>query len=320
MGMGRGTRHQRRERRNDETRADSSRFLDSTQHALELLGVSRRIPGRVRVAVRRWDAAWAEMTLYANRGAWLSIAVLLILEGALQRPRLGSQQVVSLWLRENWASLPFLAILVSGIWLLSRFRQFRGEGAIRFRLVRHAFSTVQQCAAVHEARHARRDIEVRQLAAALAKMEGAIRSAHRKRQFMPAQSHRRVALKQHAGLVVTALRRAEARLDVGDETALAELADMLVTICDRYVKGHVGQLLDEGQLEGLEPVRYTAWLRTLLFVLVVVGGGVGAVLLGVPDGARTYVVGGVAVLAGLALFRGRQADAIKLLEALRGSK
>ncbi|OPF84256.1 hypothetical protein VT50_0201910 [Streptomyces antioxidans] len=62
---------------------------------------------------------------------------------------------------------------------------------------------------------------------------------------MPRFSHRRKALDEHARQVVAALRSKEARLDVDRRAALPQLADMLLTIAERYCQARVGALLEK---------------------------------------------------------------------------
>ncbi|MEU9413281.1 hypothetical protein AB0E08_47385 [Streptomyces sp. NPDC048281] len=79
--------------------------------------------------------------------------------------------------------------------------------------------------------------------------------AGRPSQRLPVGSHRRRQLKRHAGLVVAALRQAEGRIDVEGAAVIPELARLLMKIADRYVQGHLGALLDNEELTGLEAVR-----------------------------------------------------------------
>ncbi|MFJ8799996.1 hypothetical protein [Streptomyces sp. NPDC102487] len=75
--------------------------------------------------------------------------------------------------------------------------------------------------------------------------------------------HQRVNLKNHAGRVVAALRAQSERVDADPENALRDLGCMLVRIGDRLAEGRVGALLDEAELEGLDPVRDHDVLTTI---------------------------------------------------------
>lgn len=61
-----------------------------------------------------------------------------------------------------------------------------------------------------------------------------------------------------------------AKLDVEGEAALAELADLLLTVAERYTEGRAGALLDD--LESIEPARDRGPLRVLVFVALTVLG------------------------------------------------
>ncbi|GAQ55571.1 hypothetical protein [Streptomyces acidiscabies] len=116
-----------------------------------------------------------------------------------------------------------------------------------------------------------------------------------------AVKHRRHALQEHAGLVAAALRKEALRLDGPEcDEALKRLAEMLITIAERYSDGHLGALLPKNDLEGLTPVRHREGWQLTLMVSGIVAVTAGAAAAGLPDGAAT--VAGPA-LAGLVMWR-----------------
>jgi hypothetical protein len=114
---------------------------------------------------------------------------------------------------------------------------------------------IQDCAEAYRAPWRHWPRQQRKLARSLKRTEDQVMRLHRSSGHLLARSHRRRALKGHAGLVVSALRHAEARLDTDGKEALPDLASMLMTIAHRIAEGRVGALLDDAQLAGLKPAR-----------------------------------------------------------------
>lgn len=115
-----------------------------------------------------------------------------------------------------------------------------------------------------------------------------------------AVKHRKLALQAHAGLVAAALRKEAMRLDGPEcEDALRRLAEMLITIAERYSDGHLGALLPANELEGLTPVRHREGWQLTLMVGGIVTVTVGAAAAGLPDGAAAVAA---PALAGLVMW------------------
>ncbi|MFJ2771730.1 hypothetical protein [Streptomyces sp. NPDC087300] len=115
-----------------------------------------------------------------------------------------------------------------------------------------------------------------------------------------AVKHRKLALQEHAGLVAAALRKEALRLDGPEsEEALKRLAEMLLTIAERYSEGHLGALLPAHELEGLTAVRHREGWQLTLAVGGIVAVTTGAAMAGLPDSAAA--VAGPA-LAGLVMW------------------
>ncbi|AZS73210.1 hypothetical protein DDE74_21675 [Streptomyces lydicus] len=83
------------------------------------------------------------------------------------------------------------------------------------------------------------------------------------------------------------------------EDALRRLAEMLITIAERYSDGHLGALLPANELEGLTPVRHREGWQLTLMVGGIVTVTVGAAAAGLPDGAAAVAA---PALAGLVMW------------------
>ncbi|MGR6968108.1 hypothetical protein ACU639_00520 [Streptomyces cynarae] len=188
----------------------------------------------------------------------------------------------------------------------------------RYELPVVVLSAIKACAAARKVSAEARPLHLRLVASAVSEVSRSVRKAHRTRGTITASSHRRRPLKQHAGVVVAALRAAESRLDTDTDQALTELGSLLLKIAERYVEGRLGQLLDEEELAGLQPVPDREPLRLVLAAILFGAGSVGAVFASVPEAAQTYLVGACGLLV-LTLVYGRGARrALEVLATLRG--
>ncbi len=133
------------------------------------------------------------------------------------------------------------------------------------------------------------------------------------------RARQRHALKAHAAKVIGALRTVEARQytdpDIG--MALQELADMLLTIAERYAEGRIGQLLDD--VDTVEAATDYEWLRLLGVGAFGVGALVAASMANLPEEANGVLVGMALLLAGSWLFRHRLTHPMDLIDVLRGA-
>ncbi|WP_306334619.1 hypothetical protein [Streptomyces sp. KL118A] len=166
----------------------------------------------------------------------------------------------------------------------------------------------------------RRAPSARALAGAIRVTSRTVTRMHRTSQRLPAHSHRRRQLKRHAGLVVAALRQAEARIDIEGTAAVPELARLLMKIADRYIQGRLGALLDEEELKELTPVRDWEPLRIAALAVLIAASAVAVSQVGVPEGARVSVIGACGVLASLLLFGRRVHRGLDLLTQIRGGQ
>ncbi|MDX3260845.1 hypothetical protein PV336_16635 [Streptomyces sp. MI02-2A] len=177
---------------------------------------------------------------------------------------------------------------------------------------------VRACGDARKASVESRPLRLRFVASNVNEVSKAIRRAYRTRGTLAAFSHRRRLMKKHAGVVVAALRAAEARLDSDPNQALHDLGVLILKIAERYVDGRIGQLLDEDELADLQPAPDREPLRLILSAVLFGAGATGIVLAPVPEAAQTYLVGACGLLV-LSLIYGRGASkALGLLAALRG--
>ncbi len=133
------------------------------------------------------------------------------------------------------------------------------------------------------------------------------------------RARQRHALKAHAAKVIGALRTVGARQytdpDIG--MVLQELADMLLTIAERYVEGRIGQLLDDVDI--VEAATDYEWLRLLGVGAFGVGALVAASMANLPEEANGVLVGLALLLAGSWLFRHKLTHPMDLIDVLRGA-
>ncbi|MEU1895988.1 hypothetical protein [Streptomyces pristinaespiralis] len=167
-------------------------------------------------------------------------------------------------------------------------------------------------------RSSRGDRDLRTLAHAIDVACRHIRRATTSVPTIPVASHRRKELRRHGALVVAAVHRAEKGLDRDRDEARKEIAELMLTICERFTDGRIGALLDESRLTGVEPVSSREWIRLPTAVSLTVGGAVGISFTGLPSSAFPYAVGGVGLLCFTAVYGHRSGRALDLLDSVRG--
>ncbi|MFD3418901.1 hypothetical protein [Streptomyces decoyicus] len=127
---------------------------------------------------------------------------------------------------------------------------------------------------------------------------------------------RRHEMKEHAALVVGALRAMEAKqADTGQ--VFEDTARMLLKIAQRYGEGRTLALLDPEDLAGITPVVNREWVRLAILGGVVVGAAVGANLLGVPDSASGPPIGIVSLIT-VGVLCGARLVGADLIDVMRG--
>ncbi|UYB40588.1 hypothetical protein SLV14_003234 [Streptomyces sp. Je 1-4] len=130
---------------------------------------------------------------------------------------------------------------------------------------------------------------------------------------------RRRELKEHAALVVGALRAMEARQDTEADTGqvFEDTARMLLKIAQRYGEGRTLALLDPEDLRGVTPAVNREWVRLTMLGSAVVGTAVGANLLNVPDSAIGPLIG-IVTLVTVGVLYGARLVATDLIDVMRG--
>lgn len=131
--------------------------------------------------------------------------------------------------------------------------------------------------------------------------------------------HQKAELKNHAGRVIAALRAVAVKVDADPEVGVRELGIMLVRIGDRLVEGRVGALLEEGELEGYEPVRDREILRTVVAVLLVAASAVGVALFQLPAGVAGPLTTATGLIVLVTVYR-KAAKGVETVALLLGGK
>ncbi|MFD8387116.1 hypothetical protein ACFV2X_53025 [Streptomyces sp. NPDC059679] len=194
-------------------------------------------------------------------------------------------------------------------------------------LVARRYALVMQCAdVIHACANARRTggerkaLMLRKVSKRLKVVLRNVAGAHRSRGSVPRLSYRRKPLKQHARHVSAALRALETNLDTNSDDALRDIADTLLTISDRYCHARLGALLEEAQLEGVDPLPDRDLLRWIAALVLAAGSVTGLALTGaVPEAAEPFVYP-LTVLAALTVaFRRNVQRAIEVLGAITGA-
>lgn len=323
--------------------------IEELQRSLERLGLATRVPSRVCVVLRKlasaeglfrwrlvavgmgwvWSVAWLRMVadeVMKSDSALASIqrssAAFWAENSALPPIEFGFLSLV--YLVQAILITSTLCVMALGpAWWAWRMHQGtfeywpkrRTEG--RYRLVRRCGVAIRLCSGAYLAHG---EVKVQQLqlvAVELKVVYREISAAHRTLGVLPTRSHRRPALRQHAGLVIAALRQVERDLDNAPQDSLPRLAEMLLMIADRYSQGLIGRLLDEEYLQDLEPVRDHEPVRMAITAVMLTVVGVSAAFLDLPDAATTYIVGGVGIVL-VSLIYGRRGAGLDILDSVRG--
>ncbi|MBM9624113.1 hypothetical protein ACFQ60_02580 [Streptomyces zhihengii] len=95
-------------------------------------------------------------------------------------------------------------------------------------------------------------------------------------------SPRKKHAKKHIALVAAAIQQVRSRLDTDPEAAATEMARVARKIGTRYAECRWGQLLDDDQLENLEPLRNWELLRVVGTSVVIGAAALGIGLLNPP--------------------------------------
>ncbi|WP_162596909.1 hypothetical protein [Streptomyces sp. NEAU-S7GS2] len=189
-----------------------------------------------------------------------------------------------------------ISFLLSGAPSLHHFRRLFPGVTPRFAINHPVFvitDAIQGCADAHSAGGEAKMLELSEVSGQLARVSRRLIRSHRSRGAMPWKSHRRAAVKEHAGRVIGRLRTVEQKLDRDPGPALAELGDLLLTIADRYAQGRLGALLDD-DLSDVVPVRQRSGdaVRAALAVVLTVGAVFAVASLDLPQAIEGYAIAG----------------------------
>ncbi|MCT4356292.1 hypothetical protein M5362_24495 [Streptomyces sp. Je 1-79] len=313
------------------------------------LGLSERVPPRIRVALRRWYGAdftgvTAKALMLVIGLTWPLVVARTSVNGYLHRQEIPTQGFKKVWtdllemdpvsfgltalamaLQVIVFALLFTLILVLPsvalwrvMWGSSRLLYAPAEHVRRYVLVARVRAAVLACADAYGASGEKKLYALHRVGVEVGTVAHEVTVARRAWGSVPNGSDRHRLLKEHAGLVVAALFAAESRIDHDPDQAVKDLARMLVRIADRYAAGRLGALLDEEQLAGLTPIADREPLRLAVTAVVVAGIGVGVALLDLPGVAETYLIGGAGA-AVVAILYGRRAHrGLDVLDAVRG--
>lgn len=181
---------------------------------------------------------------------------------------------------------------------------------------------IHACAQAYRTRGQRQAHQRRRLARRLARVATEIQGMHRARRSLPAAlpryRHRRRRIKQHQRTVVGALQEAEYRIDSDGDAALPDIADLLLTIAERYTAGRIGALLDEKQLAGVQPIPDREVWRVVTAVVLSMAASFAVALIGLPDDAVGPVIVGVSILAFVLVYGRDVRRALDILGVLHG--
>lgn len=152
----------------------------------------------------------------------------------------------------------------------------------------------------------------------LRRAERVIRRAWKTRHEGIRRHHKR-ELKAHAARVVGALREAEAQQHKNPDEALRTMATLLATVAHRYAEGRVGQLLEERQMAGVEPIPDRSWVRLTVAGALITGALLALSQAELPEVATGPLVALIitAVLAGV--HQGRLPGYHDLIDIVRGA-
>ncbi|WP_158920277.1 hypothetical protein [Streptomyces sp. NBRC 109706] len=192
-----------------------------------------------------------------------------------------------------------------------------------YELVNKVSYALEACGEAYEERQLPSPFALRSLSDAVRMVEKEVRRAHRTSGTVPFFSHRHKHLKRHAARVVARLKASEGQVDNKGYIAIRDIAELLLTIAERYTQGRVGALLDEDditdeKLAGVRPARDREPLRLCLFATLVTAGAIGIASLKLSDLASTVAVGGVGLFALAVVYRREAMRRLSILSPFGG--
>lgn len=130
-------------------------------------------------------------------------------------------------------------------------------------------------------------------------------------------SPRRQSVRRHVNLVAAAIQKQLQHMDIDPSVATAKLADFAMRICDAHLDRKWGQLLEDAELAGLEPLRDREPLRLAAAGLTTLLLSAVAALAGIPASVLPILFGLIGVLT-FRLIMGGSPRSLELLDAVRG--
>lgn len=144
--------------------------------------------------------------------------------------------------------------------------------------------------------------------------------AHKTSAVLRRRSPLRKTSRSHGRAVAKRIRAAEADVLSGGAGAgtAPRLAELLISIADRYVIGRIDELLTQEviahpKVDMVGPVRDYELLRIMLFAALWAAAAVGIGLLGLSDGAETAAIGAAALITAALVYRQRWLSVLQRL-------
>ncbi|WP_432015614.1 hypothetical protein [Streptomyces cucumeris] len=172
--------------------------------------------------------------------------------------------------------------------------------------VLHMAQIINSCAKADQATGEERVHAIADIPISSASAKRAILRASRHRAFSRPFSHHGAVLRDHAALVLGRIQQAEEGLYRDPGPALRELANMWLTIAERYVDGRVGELISD-DLSSVKPAksRLRSALRAALAVVLTVGTVFFTASLDLPQAIEGYAIASSAVAVLLLVYGAR---------------
>ncbi|MFH8738875.1 hypothetical protein [Streptomyces sp. NPDC017964] len=265
------------------------------------LGVLDEIPARVRVALARrlqindWDS-FVIFALFIAPCYLITFSLIPLLGyfGAAHDQR-ENPYTFPEWAKhpdEFWLHLPLWAQIGTGVaalvylgamWVVGNIHNpikelstssrgtRRGLSSLRraystarkYSIVMECADVIQACATAHHSGGERRDGNIKLVGRRMRRVQRALPQAAKSRGTVPYLSHRHGMLRIHGQRASMYLQQVESKLDQNPNSALPEIASIMLQISSRYCEGRVGELIDPQQLEGIEVPRRFALARWL---------------------------------------------------------
>lgn len=289
----------------------SRELIREGQGALDAVASGRRLSAALRSEVRSAHAMRSVFIVFSFASILAGLLVFKIEVGTVKRMHLfehlvaHQSTVAALLLATLFYSMLFVAVLAAR-WTAHAAARLPNNNWDSYRTLYPLLRALAACESPQR---------VDELPRLLRAAERSVRHARLRRGTVPRRSHRQPVLKDHAGQVIAALRKAEAGLDTYPDLARCDLAAKLHNIAEAYVDRRLGALLPESDLKDLEPLREfeSLWLAVLAVAYPTLTWTAGSV--GLTGGVQTQTVWVGMLITAVVLF-GRRA--LQKLQELPG--